>query len=467
MNETMQDNLPKDPFADHAWEEMRKLLDREMPEQKRRVPLFWWWILLPLAGLGYWAWTELNTPETKPQVLKRPDVPVAVQETPQQAPSAVAAQPAVVPSEGSTDIPASAKNGTTTQAKTQRLIQTNTSQVNITEVNKPVLGQKSEAKNPLQSTEVAQLAQNTPPVTAPNVEEETAMPSNPEHVKQPNESTTNVNASSEKIKETISGIANVASRQADFEHQMLLPALNLPLQEVAPNEVKPDKTKNLGLWADAGLGTVANVGDLTYHLGGSVLLQKGRFGLRSGLAYERNQGELVSSQTNQSGKLSDPTFSNRENNNTQTGSPSTVNSSGFQPVNLPLPEMGFSSFSMPLVLQWRPFKKLGIESGVSMQYLRGLRLNEDFLQSSTGTVYVSNSADLISTVQLSGSKGQTIDVTVQNQFAWGVQGALLYDIEKRWQLSLGYRRNLSSFLNTPTFTLQPQWMEVGLRFKVK
>ncbi len=463
----MQDNLPKDPFADHAWEEMRKLLDREMPERKRRVPLLWWWILLPLAGLGYWAWAELNTPETKPPVLTRPDVPVAVQKAPQQGSSVVAAQPAMVPSEESADIPASAKNDTTTQAKTQRLIQTSTAQVNITEVNKQVAGQKSEAKNPLQSTEVAQLAQYTPPVTAPNVDEETAMPSNPAHVKQPHESTTNVNTSSEEIKETIPSIANVASRQADFEHQMLLPALNLPFQEVAPSEIKPVKNNKLGLWADAGLGTVANVGDLTYRLGGSVLLQKGRFGLRSGLAYERNQGELVSSQTNQSGKVSDPTFTNRENSNTQTGSPSTVNNSGFQPVNLPLPKMGFNSFSMPLVLQWRPFKKLGVESGVSLQYLRGLRLNEDFLQSSTNTVYVSSSQDLISTVQLSGAKGQAIDATVQNQFGWGVQGALLYDIEKRWQLSLGYRRNLSSFLNTSTFTLQPQWMEVGLRFKVK
>lgn len=463
----MQDNLPKDPFADHAWEEMLKLLDREMPERKRRVPLLWWWILLPLAGLGYWAWTELHTPETKPQVLTRPDVPVAVQETPQPAPSAVAAQPAMVPSEGSTDLPASVKNGIPTQAKTQRLIQTNTAQVNFTEVNKPVPVQKSEANVPLQLAEVDQLAQ-TLPVTNPNVEEETAMPPNPTHIKLPNESTTHANASNEEIKEPIPSIANVATRQADFEHQMRLPALNLPLQEMATNEVIPAKNNKLGLWADAGMGTVANVGDLTYRLGGSVLLQKGRFGLRSGLAYERNQGELLSSNAvDQSSKTSDPIFTNRENNNTQSGSPSTVNNAGFQPVNLSLPEMGFSSFSMPLVLQWLPFKKLGIESGVSLQYLRGLRLNEDFLQSSTGTVYVSNSADLISTVQLSGAKGQAIDATVQNQFAWGVQGALLYEVEKRWQLSLGYRRNLSSFLNTPIFTLQPQWMEIGLRFKVK
>jgi hypothetical protein len=467
MNETMQDNLPRDPFADHAWEEMRKLLDQEMPERKRRVPLLWWWILLPLAGLGYWAWAELSTPKNQPQVLQRTDVPVAAQEAPQPASSATAAQPAIAPVEansGSTDL---LENDAAPQTRTPGLIKKQTNQIGHSEIKQAIAGQKSAAKNQTSAVDNTVLAQNTPPVTPPSSEEEILVSSNPEVVKQPTEVSGDVNVASNENTEALPSVANVATRPVDFEHRFLLPNLNLPLQEVAPNEVKPTKNNKLGLWVDAGLGTVANVGDLTYRLGGSVLLQKGRFGLRSGLAYERNQGELVSSQTNQSGKTSDPTFSNRENNNTQSGSPSTVNNSGFQAVNLPMPEMGFQNFSMPLVLQWRPFKKLGIESGVSLQYLSGLRLNEDFLQSNTNTIFVSNSQDLISTVYLSGASGQAIDATIQNKWTWGLQGAILYDVEKRWQLSLGYRRNLSNFLNTPTFTLQPQWMELGLRFKVK
>ena len=45
----MRDNLHEDLFADHAWQEMHKLLDREMPERKRRGA-FWLWFL-PALGL--------------------------------------------------------------------------------------------------------------------------------------------------------------------------------------------------------------------------------------------------------------------------------------------------------------------------------------------------------------------------------------------------------------------------------
>lgn len=45
--------------TDKGWAAMRTLLDREMPEKRRR--LAWWWLallLIPVAGYGTWQWLE-------------------------------------------------------------------------------------------------------------------------------------------------------------------------------------------------------------------------------------------------------------------------------------------------------------------------------------------------------------------------------------------------------------------------
>ncbi|MBK8043035.1 MAG: hypothetical protein IPK21_10485 [Haliscomenobacter sp.] len=50
----MQDRDHQDQLADLGWDQMRQLLDKEMPERRRA--LFWWWLLpvfLAVAGERY------------------------------------------------------------------------------------------------------------------------------------------------------------------------------------------------------------------------------------------------------------------------------------------------------------------------------------------------------------------------------------------------------------------------------
>ncbi|MCC6725732.1 MAG: hypothetical protein IT258_14580 [Saprospiraceae bacterium] len=61
----MQDNRTHidEKFINHAWGEMRKQLDQELPvntEQKRRPFTFWWLtgLLLLVAGFGYYAYAR-------------------------------------------------------------------------------------------------------------------------------------------------------------------------------------------------------------------------------------------------------------------------------------------------------------------------------------------------------------------------------------------------------------------------
>ncbi len=76
-------------LADRGWQSMQQLLDRDMPAERKRRPIAWWWLgllLLPLAILGSRAWwqTESMQPaEPAPAVLKT-DRPVVLQSTDRQ-----------------------------------------------------------------------------------------------------------------------------------------------------------------------------------------------------------------------------------------------------------------------------------------------------------------------------------------------------------------------------------------------
>lgn len=85
-------------WEDHAWEEMRKLLDRELPVQRRRR-LGAWWIFgagvaagLFLAGLAFF-WLSPNETSAPPGALPVPMVPRADEALP--APPTPASAPAV------------------------------------------------------------------------------------------------------------------------------------------------------------------------------------------------------------------------------------------------------------------------------------------------------------------------------------------------------------------------------------
>ena len=60
----MQDK--QNEYIDHAWNEMRKLLDQEMPVRRRR-PVWWWWVgaagLLGVLWTGWYTWSQWQMEE--------------------------------------------------------------------------------------------------------------------------------------------------------------------------------------------------------------------------------------------------------------------------------------------------------------------------------------------------------------------------------------------------------------------
>ncbi|MBK7936920.1 MAG: outer membrane beta-barrel protein [Lewinellaceae bacterium] len=59
-------------LTDKGWRSMRQVLDREMPEKRKRRPLIWWWmgavLLLSLAGAGGWQLHKSAQPKQAPAV---------------------------------------------------------------------------------------------------------------------------------------------------------------------------------------------------------------------------------------------------------------------------------------------------------------------------------------------------------------------------------------------------------------
>jgi len=102
----MPDNHLDDQYIDKAWEQMRQMLDQEMPvQQKRRRVAFWWW-LLPLlllltAGSAWWLWQQSpkrtdpkqQIEPTRPIVEANPDEQAKTDFFPQQNPENAHAEP--------------------------------------------------------------------------------------------------------------------------------------------------------------------------------------------------------------------------------------------------------------------------------------------------------------------------------------------------------------------------------------
>jgi len=83
-------------LTDKGWQSMRRLLDREMPEQRRRRRFAWWplaLLLLPAAGVGgWWAFRPSKSDKIMPPAAQKPKIsePVAKAESPATLPYAVA-----------------------------------------------------------------------------------------------------------------------------------------------------------------------------------------------------------------------------------------------------------------------------------------------------------------------------------------------------------------------------------------
>ena len=277
----MRDNLHEDLFADHAWQEMHKLLDREMPERKRRGA-FWWWFL-PAFGMCVLLGRD---------TLLDVKIPVAV-EKPQQN------QPAIAQVEGHTAPNADKNSKTNPEEPTLAPVPKAKSKEAIAAL-APARGtEKSQKLRKTKLTRDTQVQQNilglaaltpassdlVPPVNVLNNQASTTPPPTQEEVVSiPNPTTEELGrASSEEISVERWGESQVlATRQAD---------LNPPLTELEKPSIKPQRAKQkLEWWVEAGTQLASGTTGLSgYRIGLLNALPIGKMRLQTGMAYENTE----------------------------------------------------------------------------------------------------------------------------------------------------------------------------------
>lgn len=291
----MRDNLHEDLFADHAWQEMHKLLDREMPERKRRGA-FWWWFL-PAFGMCVLLGRD---------TLLDVKIPVAVEKPQQNQPAIAQVEGHTVPNAGknsktnpqeSTSVPVpQAENkaevvtrpATTSGAgQLQKPGKTKLSKALQVQQNIPAIAALTPtSSDPLPPTNGLNNQAST---TAPETQVEIVGISNP--TKEELGQSLNEETSSEKWGES----QVLATRQAD---------LNPTLTELEKPSIKPQHAKQkLEWWAEAGTQLASGTtGFSGYLLGLLNAIPIGRMRLQTGLGYEKTEVGFQSIQRDAAGK---------------------------------------------------------------------------------------------------------------------------------------------------------------------
>lgn len=92
----MRDEQEK-KIADKGWQSMQQLLNRDLPTERKRRPIAWWWfglLLLPFAILGGKAWWQSDSAQHVAPALTLPTVerPIVQQTSPAEVPTVAPGQ---------------------------------------------------------------------------------------------------------------------------------------------------------------------------------------------------------------------------------------------------------------------------------------------------------------------------------------------------------------------------------------
>lgn len=450
----MRDNLHEDLFADHAWQEMHKLLDREMPERKRRGA-FWLWFL-PAFGLCVLLGRD---------TLLDAKIPVAVEKPQQNRPAIAQLDEHTVPN---ADQKSKIKPQEPTSAQGQNA--ENKAEAIAALAPAPGVGKSQKTgKNKLSKDKQIQQDQPAlaelppsssellPPANGLNNQAATTPPATQEPVlnfSNPDTEEPGRPSIDEASVERWSASQVLATRQSD---------LNPPLADLEKPSIKPQHAKQkLEWWAETGTQMASGTSGLSgYRAGILNAIPLGRMRLQTGLAYEKNEVGFQSIQRDATGKenLSDVKLANQDmpaiGSSAGRDNSQSVSSITLQFVNLNL------SLYHPLG------KRLGIALGGNLHYLGGIKLGENYLRS---TLF--DKAE--NSYQFSTNNGnllipQSSDLSKESfrSFGFSAQGVVSYRIATRWSASLGYRQSLQHFTKTNDLLLKPSWVDLGVRYRIK
>ena len=451
----MRDNLHDDLFADHAWQEMHRVLDREMPERKRRGFLFW---LLPALGFCVLLGRD-TTVDTK--------IPVAA-EKPKQNTRAIAQadeKPVIKAELRSKTNP----EKTALEAAQNQLKKLNTSNPTVAELARavapalqrntkgvqklPLLPQSNQQEPGLMAEKNAELAPTT------------SMPRVPDASNKDQEAVVNVLSTAEEAPKTTT-INEEAEAKISSSDPIATLQFDLDVREakIESPSITPLHTKQkLEWWAETGTQMTAGIsGPSGYRAGLLAGIPLGKLRMRVGVEYQNTEVDFKAVQRDVAGresltdvKLATPPL---------TSSSPAVNADQAQTVS----SIYLQFMNLNLSLYHPLGKRFGLAVGGSMLYLEGIRLGDQYVK---GPFFNTSNAkyDFANSLN-NGFLGQQAESLSQSNFktlGFALQGEFSYRIATRWGVNLGYRHSLQHFTKSADLLLKPNWVDVGVRYRLK
>jgi len=449
----MQDNLHDDLFTDHAWQEMHKILDREMPERKRRGFLFW---LLPALGLCLLTAQDSlmgnNIPvDSKAAMGNKPAIAVRKADEQTKPDKSAKAKP-------HKDIPL-------VQNQTTPVVQDNKTPVQPGVAARPgkEFGLKAAATESTKPTDLsgwddhAQAVNRTTPETPLN------------------SFTPNLSVASEPQPDQQGSTSKPDDSQPLSEKWNtldLVPTAHFELNQPDSKQETPELTfqkrhPKLEWWAEAGTQITNGMQGLSgYRVGILTGIPLGQFRLRVGTGFTKTEVDFKSVKLDSTGQTRsmDVLFNNQN--------PSFLGAKGSS-TNQTLSSINLQLIDLNMALYHPLGKRFGAALGGSVQYVQGIQLGDQYLK---GSLFESANQDNAAPVtsQSGGSTStpimpESLTLTKTNFRSLGIalQGELSYQLAPRWSTSLGYRYSTRGFTKSSDLMLKPNWLELGVRFRVK
>lgn len=453
----MQDNLHDDLFTDHAWQEMHKILDREMPERKRRGFLFW---LLPALGLCLL---------TAQDSLMGNNIPVASKATMgnKQAIAARKADEQTKPQKSAKAKPH--KDIPLVQNRTTPVVQDNKTPVQpgIAASSGKEFGLKASAAT--ESTKPTDLSRWDNHAQAANqATPETPLISFTAKLPVASEQLPDQQGSTSKP-----GLDDSQPLSEKWNILDLVPTAHFELTQPDSKQETPElsfqkRHQKLEWWAETGTQITNGVQGLSgYRVGILTGIPMGQFRLRVGTGFNKTEVDFKSVKLDSTGhaRSMDVQLNTQTTNGFNASKGSTTNQT-VSSINLQLIDLN--------VALYHPFgKRFGAALGGSVQYVQGIQLGDKYLK---GSLFESANQDNASPVtsQNGGSTSTPImpessNLTKASFYSLGIalQGELSYQLAPRWSTSLGYRYSTRGFTKSSDLVLKPNWLELGVRFRVK
>ena len=413
----MPDNHLDDQYIDKAWEQMRQLLDQEMPvQEKRRRGAFWWW-LLPLlllfaGGAGWWLLERSSEPKPATDEMQLDTIterPVA--NTNPKQPESTAPENSI----------AHAKTTTTSAAQKRQT-------ATISGKGKPDLIRENEGENTFITSAIA-------PEKMPVVNDSQIIEDKSTSSFKPDEERIIAEAPSQQSKPPFT-VQNLDSRAFQL---LPLPEMGL---ETAPNTANH---RGLFRWGLEGGVASRNLPAPDGAFGGVIAefpLLGRQLHLRTGLQYGANRLVIDTPSDN---------FRSEAANDPQSGG--SRDNAAIGRINFDL--LG-QQIALPVALVFQPGPKWGVEAGASLSYLtqaRGLAGNDALVTFDNDNT--SFNPDLSPANRfvnnLYADSNQAINLAELNRWNFAATVGVVHYPADRWGVRLHYQHSFTDVLKNTDY----------------